>query len=144
MSGSGEPAPLEVIDGLFRRGANGLSLLGSRCLSCGTSFFPQQVGCANPDCVEPQLAPVELPHEGVLYSFTWQSYRPPPLFELEPWEPYAIGLVELEPGLRVMGRLEIPREELAIGMAVKLAGHVMKKSEHGQVEGYVFRAGETR
>lgn len=144
MNGDTEPATQKVIDGLFSGGAEGLSLLGSRCSSCGTTYFPQQVGCADPDCVEPQLAPVELPREGVLYSFTWQSYRPPPLFDLEPWEPYALGMVELGPGLRVMGRLEIPREELAIGMTVRVAGDVMTKRENGQVEGYVFRARETR
>lgn len=144
MNGDPIPGTQEVIDGLLRWGVERLSLLGSRCSSCGTTYFPQQAGCADPNCVEPQLVLVELPSEGVLFSFTWQSYRPPPLFELETWEPYALGMVELAPGLRVMGRLEIPREKLAIGMNVQVASDVMTKCESGQVVGYVFQAKETQ
>ena len=34
-----------------------------------------------------------------------QAYRPPALFAMDNWAPYALGLVELPEGLRVMAML---------------------------------------
>jgi hypothetical protein len=62
-----------------------------------------------------------LADRGTLYSFTIQRYRPPPLFNVDNWAPYALGLVELGAGLRVMGMLTgMALDKVAIGIPVKL------------------------
>lgn len=95
-----------VAEGLFEAGADGSArLTGSRCGGCGTVYFPQAVGCRNPACDSPALKPVLLPAEGRLVSYTIQRYQPPPLFRIDDWAPYAIGLVDLGDGVEVIGML---------------------------------------
>ena len=38
--------------GLFSETAEGPRLLGSKCASCGTPYFPRSAICHNPDCDE--------------------------------------------------------------------------------------------
>lgn len=97
------------------------ALLGTRCADCGTLYYPHVVSCRNPDCEGKGVAPARIMGRGRLYSFTVQRYRPPPLFAIEPWQPYAVGLVDVENGLRVMGIVEAPFEEVRIGMPLRLS-----------------------
>ncbi|NTZ43820.1 OB-fold domain-containing protein [Altererythrobacter sp. SALINAS58] len=130
---------IPVIEGLFADDNDDIALLGSHCTGCGSDYFPEAVGCSDPDCTDGELRRCELPTTGSLYSYSWQNYQPPPLFALEQWKPYAIGTVELQPGLRVLARLDIPREELRIGLPVELGRDVMAKGGDGTISGYVFR-----
>lgn len=45
-----------------------------------------------------------LSKQGKLASYTIQHYKPP-LFEMEPFSPFAIGLVELPEGINILGIL---------------------------------------
>ena len=128
-----------VIDRLFATDGEQIALLGSHCTGCGTDYFPEAVGCSDPDCTDGDLRPCELPRTGSLYSYSWQNYQPPPLFSVEQWKPYAIGTVELQPGLRVLARLDIPREKLRIGLPVEIGRDVMARYDDGTIIGYVFR-----
>lgn len=67
--------------------------------------------------------------EGTLVTFT-VIRKPPTAFKDEP--PYAVAVVDLTDGRRVLGRLETFEPEPALGSAVALAG------EHKGVP--VFRA----
>ena len=68
---------------------------------------------------------------GTLYSYTVQRYQPPPIFALADWAPYALGLVDLGQGLRVLGMVrgvapeevwaELDRRFGTSGLAVKEA-----------------------
>ena len=86
-----------VLEGFFTTGENP-ALLGSRCVKCGTFYFPSVEGfCRNPDCDCSQFESVELSRTGKLWSFTNACYKPPePYIAQEPFEPYAIAAVELE------------------------------------------------
>ena len=42
--------PLPVVEGLFTETAEGPRLLGSKCASCGTPYFPKSAVCHNPEC----------------------------------------------------------------------------------------------
>ena len=96
---------IPVAEDLFRVSADGAALVGSRCTGCGSYYFPKSLSCRNPACDEKSVKDVLLGRRGRLYSYTVQSYQPPPLFRMEPWAPYAIGLVELPEGLRVLAML---------------------------------------
>lgn len=130
-----------VIDGLFTDGPEGPALLGSRCATCDELYFPQVIGCRNPDCAGTAIEPAPLPRTGVLFSYTWQGYQPPAPFKVENWNPYAIGMVDLG-GLRILSRLDVPREVLSIGLPVSLAFDEMASGEDGGVHGYTFTAAE--
>lgn len=110
-----------VAQGLFEQAEDGASLIGSRCNGCDTLYFPQAPGCRNPDCPAPFVEPALLPNRGTLVTYTVQRYQPPPLFRMDDWQPYAIGLVDLGEGLEVMGMLQgMALDAVAIGMAMRV------------------------
>ena len=106
-------------------GQAGFALIGTRCLDCGTYFFPKEmVFCRNPSCAGSKFEEVPLSRRGVLWSFTNNCYPPPaPYIAADPFEPYAIAAVELEEEkMVVLGQLAggIGVESLAAGMEMEL------------------------
>jgi len=66
---------------------------------------------------------VELPPSGTLWSYTVQRFRPksPPYRGPEPFEPYALGYIELPGALIVESRLtRVSFEQLHVGLQVEL------------------------
>lgn len=126
------PEPVPVTADLFRD-LSPATLLGSRCEQCGTHYFPVTSHCRNPACSGGQLREVGLSRRGQLYSFTVQSYRPPPPFRMEPWAPYAIGVLELPEGLRIMGMLSgVPFADLRIGMELEVISEPLYSDAEGR------------
>jgi uncharacterized OB-fold protein len=122
-----------VADDLFRVTADGAALLGSRCTGCGSHYFPKSLSCRNPGCDAKAVEEVLLGRRGTLYSYTVQSYQPPPLFRMDPWQPYAIGLVELPEGLRVMGMLTgFALDDIAIDAPVELVVETLYRDPSGR------------
>ena len=77
-------------------------LVGVRCSACGTHAFPPQLAC--PRCGEP-TEPVTLADTGEVWSWTIQRIQPkPPYRGPEPFEPFAVGYVDVGP-VRVETRL---------------------------------------
>jgi uncharacterized OB-fold protein len=77
-------------------------LVGVRCPTCDTHAFPLQLAC--PRCGAPTEA-VTLPDPRALWSLTIQRIPPKPPFRgPEPFEPFAVGYVDLGP-VRVETRL---------------------------------------
>lgn len=132
---------IPVADNLFQGEGRDTRLIGSRCRSCGTHYFPKSLGCRNPRCRDKAIEDALLGPHGTLYSYTVQIYRPPALFRMEPFVPYAIGMVELEQGLRVMGMLTgRATDEIRIGMALELTVETLYRDEQGRdVATYKFR-----
>lgn len=130
-----------VAAGLFEGTGNSARLIGTRCTSCGSHYFPKTLSCRNPQCLEKATQDVLLSREGTLYSYTVQHYQPPALFRMADWAPYAIGSVELPEGLRVMGMLTgCEPASLKIGMAVVLTVETLYRDEQGrEVQTYKFQ-----
>lgn len=91
-----------VVDGWFTDDPDhpgGFRLLGTRCRSCGSVFFPRQDShCRNPACGACALEEVPLSPRGRVWSCTDVRYRPPAPYASDPgrpWEPYTLVAVEL-------------------------------------------------
>jgi uncharacterized protein len=100
-------------------------LLGSRCRSCGTYFFPRQAGfCRNPTCEGTTFEEVELSRTGRIWSYTNACYQPPaPYVASDPYVPFAIAAVELErERMIVLGQVAqgVELAQLKVGMPVEL------------------------
>ena len=76
---------------------------------------------------------MHLPDRGTIVSFTVQRYRPPPLFRMDDWVPYAIALIDLGEGVEVMGMLSgVQLDAIRIGAAVKLVSESLFTDEDGR------------
>jgi uncharacterized OB-fold protein len=129
-------------EGLFTETAEGPRLLGSRCASCGTPYFPRSSLCHNPDCSDPRVEEAHFGPRGTLWSCAIQNYPPPPPARYrEPYAPYAVGLVDLPEGLRVLGRISTDDpESLRVGADVELILEALYTDESGsEVMTWTFR-----
>lgn len=129
-----------VAEGLFEQTEQGPRLRGSRCNACGTVYFPVAMACRNPSCDTGLLECFHLPPHGKLISYTIQRYQPPPLFRMDDWKPYAIGLVDLGEGVEVMGMLSgFAFDEIEIGVRVELVIEPLYRDDtRGLVTTYKF------
>ncbi len=102
------------------------ALLGNRCTSCGTVFFPKAaLACRNPDCTGAEFEETPLSRRGTVWSYTDAQYQPPPPYVTrhEQFRPFAIAAVELaDEQLVVLGQVAdgYGVDDLAVGMPVEL------------------------
>lgn len=128
MVAEGKP----VVEGLFCEDAAGARLLGSRCATCGTPYFPRSERCHHPDCDDSQIEDAVFGPNGTLWSYSVQNYPPPaPARYDEPYLPYALGVVDLDDGLRVVGRLIDGVDSLRAGAPVELVLAPLCQEEDG-------------
>jgi uncharacterized OB-fold protein len=106
------PEPLPDLDEVTPLTADGTQLLGSRCSTCGTEFFPRRQLCFA--CGADTVADAELGARGVLYSYSRvevSSSRP---------TPYTLGYVDLDSGVRVLADITVPADRLVADLPVVL------------------------
>lgn len=102
----------------YWEGANRGELLIQRCNGCGRSFFYPRAHC--PLCSSPEVTWEAASGRATLHTYLI-THRPAPGFEQD--APYAIAVVELEEGPRMMTNIVgIPNtpENLEIGMALQV------------------------
>jgi uncharacterized OB-fold protein len=105
-------------------------LLGTRCRDCGEHFFPRRAICAK--CLSEATSDVELSPEGTIYSFTFVHF---PLFgstNLEHFEGYGVGQVDLPEGVRIQAPLAGKREEFHVGQRVRLELEKLREDDAGR------------
>ena len=109
-----------LIEGMFTWPTEDPRIIASRCKKCGTVAFPKGPFCPNPDCdkARENIEEIELNKKGTLYSYTHQLYAPPEPFKYEPFEPYALGMVDFPEGIRIWGMIT-RMENLKLGMEVE-------------------------
>ncbi|POX51194.1 hypothetical protein C3489_20545 [Streptomyces sp. Ru71] len=99
----------------FWEGVRAHRLLIQRCGACGTLRFPWLPGCHA--CGSPRWDTVEARGEGTVHSYVVMHHPPFPAFD----PPYAVVLVELAEGVRIVGNVEgVPYDKVRIGMPVRL------------------------
>ena len=102
------------------------ALLGNRCTTCGTVFFPKaSFFCRNPACAGEEFEETKLSRFGRIWSFTDAQYQPPPPYMVrgEEFTPFAIAAVELaDEQMVVMGQVAdgYGVEDLDVGTEVEL------------------------
>lgn len=121
----GDKVERPFLDGWFAKDAAGGHLIGARCTSCGTYYFPRQVRfCRNPACEGEQFEEVPLSRQGRLWSYTDACYQPPePYVPADPFVPFAIAAVELEREKMIVLGPVVPGvgvEALKVGMPMEL------------------------
>ena len=91
-------------EGIFTWPSDEPHLIGGRCKSCGTYYFPKYYVVHKPGCKEREIEEIPLSRKGKLDTYTVQYYPPPPPFiTTVPFVPYAIGWVALPEGIAVAG-----------------------------------------
>jgi uncharacterized OB-fold protein len=115
-----------AVEGWFRDDGDGAALIGSRCTSCGSYFFPRETYlCRNPSCFGRDLEEVALSRTGRVWSFTNACYEPPAPYvpTSEPFEPFTIAAVELDREKMVVLGQVVPGvqiDDLHAGQTVEL------------------------
>lgn len=128
-----------IIDGWFTLDEADPALLGSRCTSCGSVYFPRITAsfCRNPACAGESFEAVPLSRRGRLWSFTNACYQPPePYVAADPFVPYAIAAVELEAEkMVVLGQVVsgVGVESLKVGMDMELVLEDVPASDGARV-----------
>ena len=99
----------------FWDGAKCGELLIQRCTSCGTLRHPPRPGCGT--CGSLEWDTIQSSGRGAVYSYVIYHHPPIPGFDT----PYAVGLIELEEGVRMLSNIvDMPLEEIEIGMQVEV------------------------
>jgi|SRR5688572_6805803 uncharacterized OB-fold protein len=110
------PVPDEASQPFFDAAADG-KLLIKHCAACNRYLAPQAELCDN--CLSGGIAWKEASGRGTIYSFVVNHQVGHPGFAA--LVPYNIIVVELEEGPRLNSNYLGPNDELAVGMAVKVA-----------------------
>jgi uncharacterized protein len=114
-----------AVQGWFTMDAADPRLLGNRCTSCKSYFFPKAAHfCPNPNCNSTEFEEVPLSRRGKIWSFTDNRYQPPaPYVSPDPFVPYTVAAVELAAEkMVVLGQVVsgVGVDQLKAGMEVEL------------------------
>ncbi len=91
-------------------------LMAGKCLKCGKIHLPPRPLCDN--CLSQDFAWVSISGKGNLLTYTVIHIAPE---QFQTLVPYAVGIVELDNGLKIPGMIQkINQEQLKIGMALTL------------------------
>lgn len=110
------PERTDELEPFFAAAERG-SLAIQRCPRCGTLRFPPRPICSG--CLGRDAEWVTVSGRGTIYSYNvmHQVYHP----GFAPEVPYAVVLVELEEGCRVLSNLvDCPLDEIRIGLPVEV------------------------
>lgn len=91
-------------------------LEANKCKDCDIIFFPPRLVC--PECKKSDLVKTKLAEKGKILSYT--IIRVPP-HQFVDQAPYAVGIVELDDGVKLTGQIvDCDFEDLKIGKRVKI------------------------
>src|SRR5690349_11313867 len=129
------PAPRPIIDGLFTTADDVPRLVVGRCAACARTHFPMGPTC--PYCGAEGCTAGTAGPAGRLWLYTVVNARPP---GYRGAIPYGFGIVELDDGLRVVGRLtEANFERLRPQQPVRLVIDTLATDDDGTpVLSYAF------
>lgn len=101
----------------------GASLQGSLCGRCTVTTYPQNDQCLRCGALMTEIA---LSRRGQLWSWTVQRFSPkspPYLPPVDGFVPFVVGYVELAEGVRVEAVVDVPLEQVSMGMALEISSH---------------------
>lgn len=123
---------------MWRKSTARYNLIGCKCVTCGTSFFPSRSVC--PKCRRNgRLEAEKMPRGGTIFSFT-EVHSAPTGFEFE--TPYYLAIIELPNAVRVTTQLvDSPAEKVKIGAKTKMVFRkIFEDDEEGAIAyGFKFK-----
>lgn len=120
----------------WRRIPERYRLIGTRCETCGTAYFPKRPLC--PKCRRKgKVTQVEFSGKGKVYSFTEVS-SPPEGFEDQ--VPYILAVIELEEGAKLTGQIvDAHKDDVEIGFPVERVFRVIQRDDPEGLVHYGFK-----
>jgi uncharacterized OB-fold protein len=120
----------------WRRYKERYRLLGTKCDNCGRTFFPLKNVC--PQCRRKgRTKTINFSGKGKVYSYT--VIRVPPV-GFEAYTPYALGLIELDEGPKLMSQIVDCRfEDIYIGMPVEVCFRKLTSQDEEGIICYGFK-----
>lgn len=121
---------------IWRRISERYNLIGSRCETCGTEYFPQRKLC--PNCRHRgKLVAKKMPSKGKIYSFT-KVHAAPTGFKHE--TPYFLAVIELENGVRLLSQVvDSEGGAVKIGAPVEVVFRKVSEDEGEGVIAYGYK-----
>lgn len=118
-----------------------VQLLGSKCETCDEVSIGTNGVCLN--CGGEEIQPITLSSEGVLWTFTVIRHKPPgDYLGPEPFEPFALGLIELPEGVRIMAPIDGSISSLEIGARVSLKPWILQSGDGQAYRAFRFTPAE--
>jgi uncharacterized OB-fold protein len=131
-----ESSPEQDWPAVFREGVMQLQpprLIGGECAACGTRIFPLRDYWPRCGAAEPPRSTL-LSETGTVFSYTVVRQAPPG------WRtPYVLAYVDLDDGVRVLAQVDVPHEDLALGLRVRVGLQVLSGPDDHHRTFYVFR-----
>ena len=130
---SAEKVP--AVEGWFTMDEAEPRLIGNRCTTCGTVFFPAAaLACRNPSCDGTEFEEARLSGRGKVWSYTTNHYAPPaPYVSPDPFVPYSVAAVELEDEkMVVLGQVEGDDADLRVGAEAELVLSTLFEDDEGE------------
>jgi len=126
----------ESIPLTWRRIPERYRMLGTKCVACGSHYFPKRSIC--PRCRRKgKLEEVRYSGKGKVYSFTEIS-SPPVAFEDQ--APYVLAIIELDEGAKVTGQMVDARvSDVKIGSRVEQVFRVIQRDDPEGLIHYGFK-----
>jgi uncharacterized OB-fold protein len=105
-----DPTPF-TIEQFYKNVAEG-KLLAGKCRKCGKIYLPPRPTCSH--CYSKDFEWTAVPTKGKLLTYTIIHIAP---VQFQSMAPYAMGIVQLENGLRLPGMIQsVPLEQIRVGM----------------------------
>ena len=105
------------------------------CAKCGLKFFPPRLICR--ECGSRDMEPTKIAETGKLLTFT--VIRVPP-HQFDDQAPYAVGIVELEDGVRLTAQIvDCDFDKMKIGMSLKLEFRKIQSDGEAGIINYGYK-----
>jgi uncharacterized OB-fold protein len=100
-------------------------LMGTKCKKCNEIYFPPRADCLK--CMNDKTEWMEYSGKGTLQSYTKIHAAPKGFDDIAP---YTLGIVDLKEGGRLISWIvDIPDNEIKIGMPVKIVPRIFEEIE---------------
>lgn len=126
----------ESIPLTWRRIPERYRMLGVKCTTCNTHYFPKRNVC--PECRRKgKLEEIRYTGNGTIYSFT-EIGSPPVAFQDQ--APYVLAIIELEEGARITGQVvDVIAKDVKIGDKVEQVFRVIQRDDPEGLIHYGFK-----
>jgi uncharacterized protein len=126
----------EAIPLTWRRIPERYRLLGVKCETCNSHYFPRRSIC--PKCRRKgKITEIRYSGRGKIFSFT-EVTAPPQGFEDQ--VPYILAVIELEEGGRLTGQVvDVLKEDVKIGSSVEQVFRVIQRDDPEGLVHYGFK-----